>query len=186
MAYEIPEDEPAQIRAGDTIKWRKSLANYPVSEGWELSYKLINASNEYDITAGTDGDTYLVNEPAVTTAGYAAGDYNLVSQVTLGDDRYTLGQTTIKVLPNLAAQSSGLDTRSNAKKMLDLLDAAMLAKGSQAWTESYSIAGRDIKFRNLDEFMNMRSRLQREVKSEENADRIAQGLKPKNKIQVRF
>jgi hypothetical protein len=186
MAYEIPEDEPAQIRAGDTIKWRKSLSEYPASDGWVLSYRLINAAGKINIIATTDVGSHLVSVPAATSADYAAGDYTWVSSVELDGERHTLEQGTIKVLPDLAAQDAGLDIRSTAKKTLELMDAAMLARGSKAWTESYTINGRDIKFRSMEDFMAMRSRLQREVKAEENAERIAQGLQPKNKIQVRF
>lgn len=186
MAYEIPTDEPAQIRAGDTIKWQKSLANYPASEGWVLSYKLINASNEYDITATADGDLHLVNEDATTSADYVAGDYTWVSQVTLSGERHTIEQGSIKILPDLAAQEAGYDTRSTAKKTLEALDAAMLTYGPQAWTQSYTINGRAKTFRSVEDFMKFRSQLQREVQSEDAANRIAQGLAPKNKVQVRF
>jgi len=186
MVYQIPDAEPAEIRAGDTIIWRKTLADFPASAGWVLTYRLINASHTYDITAAADGDTHLVQVAASASADYAAGDYTWVSQVTLGAERHTIAQGGIKVLPNLAAAEAGIDTRSTAKKTLELLDAAMLAHGAKAWTQEYEIAGRQMKFRSVSEFMSFRSKVMREVQGEENAERIKQGLPLKNKLNVRF
>jgi len=187
MVYQIPDDEPAEIRAGDTITWRKTLADFPASAGWVLTYRLINASNKYDITAAADGDTHLVEVAAADSDDYVASDYTWVSQVALGDERHTVAQGRITVLPDLAAvAAAGYDTRSTAKKTLELLDAAMLAHGSKAWTQEYEIAGRRMKFRSVSEFMSFRSKVMREVQGEENAERIKQGLKPKNKLNVRF
>ena len=40
---DIPSTEPAVFTAGDTLKFTRSLADYPASEGWVLSYTLVNA-----------------------------------------------------------------------------------------------------------------------------------------------
>jgi hypothetical protein len=37
MAADIPTKEPLTIRAGDTIKWTKSIDDYKASDGWSLS-----------------------------------------------------------------------------------------------------------------------------------------------------
>jgi hypothetical protein len=186
MTAEIPTSEPAELRAGDTLTWRKSLADYPAGAGWVLSYRLINAANKYDISAAADGDDHLVTVPAATSAGYAAGDYQWVSAVTLSSQRFTVGQGTFKVLPNLAAASAGVDIRSTAKKALDLLDAALLEHGARAWTKEYEIAGRHMSFVSASEFMKFRSQLQMEVAAEQNAEGLQQGKPSKNKVYVRL
>ena len=38
MATETPTKEPETVRAGDTIKWKKSVSDYAASDGWE-NYK---------------------------------------------------------------------------------------------------------------------------------------------------
>lgn len=186
MTAEIPTTEPAQLRAGDTLTWRKSLADYPASEGWVLSYRLINAANKYDITAAADGDDHLITVAAATSSPYVAGDYQWVSAVTLGAQRFTIAQGTFKVLANLAAAPGGVDIRSTAKKALDLLDAALLEHGSRAWTKEYEIAGRRMSFVSASEFMKFRSQLQMEVAAEENAQGLQQGKPSKNKVYVRL
>ena len=35
MAAETPTKEPETVRAGDTIKWKKSVSDYAASGGWE-------------------------------------------------------------------------------------------------------------------------------------------------------
>lgn len=187
MAYEIPDNEPAQIRAGDTIQWRRSLPDYPADQGWVLSYRFINATAQFDITASADGSAHLVDVAIGDSADYVAGDYSWVSAVSKDGERHTIESGQMKVLPDLmAVASGGLDIRSTAKKTLALVDAAMLAHGSKAWTQQYSIAGRTMTFRSPADFMAFRSQLQREVRAEENQERINNGLAPKNKILVRL
>jgi len=38
MAATIPTKEPLTIRAGDTIKWKRSIDDYKASDGWTLKY----------------------------------------------------------------------------------------------------------------------------------------------------
>lgn len=186
MAADIPTTEPAQIRAGDTIAWTKSLPDYLASE-YVLHYRLINASARFDITCTASGDDHLANIPAATSASYTAGDYTFQSWVTKAVERYTTGSGRIKVLPDLAAvTASGYDSRSTAKKTLELVDAAMLAHGASAWTQEYEIAGRRMKFTSVGDFMAFRSRLQFEVFKEENTEIIKNGGRPRNRLNVRF
>ena len=88
--------------------------------------------------------------------------------------------------PNLATQAGGFDSRTSARKTLDLLDAAMVEHGANAWTQEYEIAGRRMKYRSPAEFDTWRNRLKAEVAREEAAARIAAGLGGRSKIYVRF
>ena len=55
MAATIPTKEPLTIRAGDTIKWTKSLDDYIASDGWTLSYSFRGTGGMIDITSTADG-----------------------------------------------------------------------------------------------------------------------------------
>lgn len=187
MSYEIPTDEPERFRAGDTLTWRKSLDEFPAADGWTLHYRLINASARIDITATADGADHLVSVPAATSDDYVSGDYNWVSWVTSGTERHTVATGRITIQPDLAAVSAaGYDSRSAAKKTLDLVDAAMVAYGSQAWSQEYEVAGRRRKFRSMAEFMAFRSQLVAECRSEDARERALNGELPRNKLNVRF
>lgn len=186
MTADIATTEPTQIRAGDSITWLKTLNDYPATDSWVLHYRLINTAGKFDITATADGADHLVEVSATTSATYTAGKYTLVSWVTQGALRYSTGSMLIEVLPDLAAQASGYDVRSNAQKTLDLLDAAMQSQGSNAWVQEYEIDGRRMKFRSVGEFVAFRSKVKQEVVREQNAERLRNGLGLRNKINIRM
>lgn len=116
MATEISFKEPSEIRAGDTLKWVKSLSVYPAGDGWSLSYRLINAGNKYDISSTAINNDHLVSVAASVTASYAAGEYCLIGWVTKSDERYLIPQLKVNVLPDLAGAPAGYDIRSASKK----------------------------------------------------------------------
>lgn len=187
MAQTVPVREPASVVAGDTVTWQITLTDYPAGEGWTLKYRLINSAGKIDITSSASGSDHLVFVAAATTAGWAAGTYSWQAYVDgVSSQRFTVGSGQIVVKPNLAAEAAGFDTRTTAKKTLDLIDAALLAHGASAWTQEYEIAGRRMKFKSVADFMAMRDKLKAEVAREQAAERLALGLAPKSKVLVRF
>lgn len=186
MATDISTIEPDEIRAGDTVTWLKSLSDYPASDSWVLSYRLVSSTTHYDISSSASDSDHLVTITAATTANYTPGEYTLIGWVTKSSERYSIPSKKINVLPDLAAVATGYDIRSNARKTLDLLDAALQAQGSNAWVQEYEIAGRRMRFRSIGEFMKFYDRVKADVRSEENAERLKAGLKLKNKISVRL
>ena len=148
----------------------------------------LHPHSEVEFEVRENGDVVIraVTATAATTATYTAGIYTLLGWVTKTTSRYSVYSGKVEVLPDLAAQVAGYDTRTTAKKVLDLLDAAMIASGSNAWTQSYTIEGRTISFRSPGDFIAYRSKVKQEVAREENADRMKSGLATKNRISVRF
>ena len=183
----IPTTEPSVIVAGDTLAWRREdlVMDYPASAGWALAYKLLNAAGSLIISASADGDQFAISVAAATTANYTAGIYTWVATVTKGAERYQVDTGTLTVKPNLAALSSS-DQRSAARKALEACDAALASYGAKAYLEEITIAGRRQIFRSPADFMAFRSKLQAEIAREDNAERIANGLAPRNKLLVRF
>lgn len=183
---DISTQEPTTIQAGDTLTWQKSYSDYPANDSWVLHYRIINSAGKFDISSSASGADHLVAATATATATYTAGIYTLLGWVTKASERYSVYSGKVEVLPDLAAQASGYDNRTTAKKVLDLLDAAMIASGSNAWTQSYTIDGRSMTFRSHGDFIAYRSKIKQEVAREENADRMRNGLATKNRISVRF
>ena len=177
--------EPSRVTAGDTITWLRSLADYPASSGWVLSYTLINSAAKISITATASGADHLVTVPAATSAAYAAATYTWHAAVTQAAERYTVGTGQMVVAPNLAAAAT-YDTRTSARKALDAVNTAMETYGAKAYLHSYEIAGRKQQFQTPGDFLAFRSKLMAEVAREDNATRLAAGLAPKNQLQVRF
>lgn len=187
MAIDIPTTEPVRIRAGDTVTWRKTLGDYPATAGWVLYYRLINAAGKFDITATADGAAHLVSVPPGTSDDYTAGTYSLISWVSDGTDRASLPSRQIVVLPNLAAALGGYDARSQAKKMLDAIDAALLSlsSGERLAVVQAEAAERNIRY-DFAGLQKLRNLYAAAVRGEEDAERAAAGLAPRNRINVRF
>lgn len=183
----IPTSEPAFIQAGDTVKWQRTLPDYPASAGWVLAYRLINAAGKIDIPAAADGDAHLITVAAATSAGYAAGAYDWQAFVTLGAERYTVGAGRVVIRPNLAAQAAGFDARSTARKALDDLRAALAAWLTNSGTvQEYEIAGRRMKFRSMVEVKQLLDFWRVEESRAQRLINLAAGLPAGNRILTRM
>ena len=183
-----PTLEPTSVIAGDTLLWQKTLLAYPANAGWVLNYRLLNAAGHIDIVAGASGSDFLVNVPAATSAAYAAGIYDWQSFVSNGvtGERYTIETGIINVLPNWAAQTT-LDTRTNAKKILDALEAAWVtASATRAFVFDYKIGDRMMRFATRGEWIAEMDYWRREVAREQRAERIKAGLPSGRKVYTRF
>lgn len=188
MAQTEPTTEPAFVTAGDTLIWRRSLADYPAGDGWVLKYRLINAAAKYDITAGADGDEHRVSVSAATSAAYTAGGYTWTAWVEKAAERFTVGSGQITVKPDLAAvTAAGFDARSDAQQALEALKAALKTYVStNGHVAEYEIAGRRMKFSSAAEIEEKIRFWQRELASADKAERLAQGLPQRNRVLVRL
>lgn len=184
MAADTPKTIPAQITAGDTARWQRSYPDYPASAGWSLAYYLVSSSAQITFTSTADGDAHLVLVPATTTDDWAAGEYHFQEYATKAGERYTLATGVIRILPNFAAATSGRDARSHASKVLDAIEAWLESRSS--WAAEVAVAGRTLKQMPVSELFELRDRYRAEVKREEQAARIAQGLAGGHRVLCRF
>lgn len=185
MALEIPEIEPDELRAGDTVQWTKDLSdNFPADDGWSLAYTLINQTGKQTISASASGKKFSITVPATTTANYVAGTYTLIGRVSKAGAVHTVYTGTLVVLPDLA-QATTHDIRSHTKKVLDALEAAL--EGRATRTElSYSIAGRSISSMNHEQLLEARDRVKREYENELASEHFQKtGINPR-RIGLRF
>lgn len=183
---------PTEIRAGDTYEYNVSSDLYPASDGWTLKVTVNNSSYRFQVSAATnaDGESYDVTFSSANTDDLlAAGKYALVEAVEKGSgaslERHTIYSGVVDVLLSVTAGSLPVDFRTDARIMLDTITATMktsLGKGH----ESMQIAARAIGYRSWEEMLKARERLMREVKAEENAEAIAQGLEPNRPVLTRF
>ena len=183
MSIQIPTNEPAEIIAGDTIKWKITDSDYPASAGWVLSYRLSNSTTALDIASTADGDTHSVLIAAATSANYAAGFYHFSRIFTKAAERYTTLKGQLQVKPN-AAVLSALDSRTHARKMLDAIESALEGAATANDLHVLQVAGVN-RSMSQDKTMliKLRSQYQIEVRREESAAGIKTG---RGKIFVRF
>ena len=124
MALSIPTSEPSELRAG--APWqsrREDLCDFPAPV-WTLTYYFRNAAAFFDVVADADGDQFAVDVAKATTASQATGYYDWTAAVANGTERREIGRGSVVVVPDFST-AAVLDTRSNAKKLLDLVEAAL-------------------------------------------------------------
>lgn len=180
----IPTTEPLQIQAGDLTQWNIDLSDYPAGT-WTLSYTLLNSTDKISITAGASGTTHAVSVAAATTAGYKPGIYKFQGYVSNGSSRYKVREGSIAVIADFASAKT-LDTRSGARKVLDAVEAEILARTTGGASVEYSIGSRSLKKEPLAELVKLRDKYLSIVRSEENAERASKGLASRNKLYTRF
>lgn len=187
MAAPTPTTEPTTLIAGDTAKWLKSLPDYLASDGWTLSYTLINGTNKIEFSATASGADYLVNVPAVTTAAWAAGQYSWRSKVSnLAGEAYTtsgINAGIITVQPAFSAAT--LDNRSHARKALANIEA-YLENSNNLSASMYEIAGRRLQRFSIPDLLALRDKYKSEVAREDAAANAGRGLPDKRRVMVRF
>lgn len=183
MTKAIATTEPANIIAGDTAKWVKSLADYPASAGWGLVYTFINAAGKFTLTASAQGDDFLIVAAANTSAAWLPGEYQWRAQVSKAGEVYTVASGRTVVAPSFGAAT--LDGRSEARKMLEAIEATLGGRASSA-TAEYEIQGRSLKYIPIPELLQLRDRLRADVVREDAAAAAAAGLPSRSRIQVRF
>lgn len=186
---------PAEIRAGDTVKWRDVaardlLGNVVDSATWTLTYYLRTNTNSEGATAvgvayGSGWETTI---SAATSAGFDAGDWYWQAVATSGSQKLTLGAGQLKVLPGMsyAGTPAAFDGRTQTQKDLDAVDAAIRSIISGGAVSQYTIGNRQLSRYSLSDLQMLRSRLLAEVKREQAAALMAQGLGNPRSMYVRF
>lgn len=189
MTVSIPDNEPSELRAGDTWKWTRTLGDYPASTPWTLKYRFKNAAGGFEITASASGDGYSVTVTAAASAAYAAGSYDWIGWVENSDasEKYTIDTGTLLVLPNLRSgtATAAQDVRSHAQTVLDAVEAVIENRATLD-QEAYEIAGRSLKRTPLAELFKFRRLYRAEVRAEKQAEAIRNGTAVGGRIQFRI
>lgn len=126
--------EPVEIIAGDYIAWKRTDLgiDYPPAS-YTLSYIARSEgtpARKISITAAADGDDYLVELASATTLEYTAANYHWTAYITRNSDsaRITIDTGIWTVRPDRA--SSADDPRTFARKMLALIETALLNRAT--------------------------------------------------------
>lgn len=146
---------PLTLRAGDSATITQTATGYPAADGWAMFARLLHPTQTaIDLTGTPDdaGETWTFSLTATATASWPAGVGSLVWWVSRDTDRITLGQRTVTIQPNLATATQH-DGRSNNQRALADAETALAAHmaSGRAHVASYSIAGRSMQFRSVDE-----------------------------------
>jgi hypothetical protein len=187
---------PAQIRAGDTVKWRDvagrdNLGN-PVSsaDGWTLYYYLrTNTASEGATVTGTAyGTGWEFSIAQATTAAFDAGQWYWQAEARKSGEHITLGAGQLEVLAALsyAGSPAAFDGRTQAQKDLDAVQAAIRTMISGGAVAEYTIGNRRLKKMEMADLLMLEGKLKAEVKREQAASLAANGLGNPHNLFVRF
>jgi hypothetical protein len=186
---------PAQIRAGDTVKWRDVAARdnlgNPIDSGsWTLTYYLrTNKTHEGATVVGTvHGTGWEFTIAQGTTAAFDAGQWFWQAEATKSGEHVTLGSGQLTVLASLsyAGQPAAFDGRSQAQKDLDAVQGAIRTIISGGAVSEYKIGSRSLKKYELADLLALEGKLKAEVKREQAAALAANGLGNPHNLFVRF
>lgn len=117
---------PSALIAGDSLRWDRSIADYPPSAGWTLHYAF-RGIEVLDVVAAANaaGTGYEITVAASATATLRAGTYEVTEYVTnAGGERYTLARGTLTVRADPTTAAPG-DRQSHEERMVPLLEAAL-------------------------------------------------------------
>lgn len=176
---DIPYIEPESFVAGDTIKWKRSLSDYPATTHtlkYEFHLRSGVAATDFTITSSADGTDHSVVITAVVSAAYTAGEYEwfaYVVDVATGLERYSVGKGRTTIEPDPAEVATGTDLRTHAEIMLDAIEAML--EGDTTNQKRVKINDREIEKYTPEELLAWRNYYKKEVEAEQNAADIAAG-----------
>lgn len=180
--------EPTYLRAGDSWKWTTAFDGYASADGWALTY-VLNAPGlarfafpNGSAAANADGISFDVNVAASATVAVAPGTYDFYAILTKGSDQRTIELESVKVGANIATGSTPVDTRSFAKKTLDVIEAA-IAGNLSPHIQEYEIHGRRVRYIEPDMLLKYRAQFKAEYRNEQ----ITAGkFVPKTRAEIEF
>ena len=168
MAPVTPIIEPVRATSGDTWLWTYSSADYPLTEGWTLSYAIRGLSAPaWDATwAVASSNTTTVTIPSAITVALAPGRYEL-TRIWTGSGTYAGRRDTEACAPlTVVADPAGAgpgDRQTFAEKGLAAVEAAITARLAGDEPSEYSIGDRSVKRMTLADLYAARARLRLEV-----------------------
>jgi len=187
---------PASIRAGSTVKWREASQTDPFgdpiqsTDSWAMKFYLRTntASEGHTATGSTYGTGWEFSISATDSSGFDAGDWFFNCEVSKGSDKYIVGSGPLEVLQALAYSGTpgALQGKSQIEQDLNSVQSAIRTLVSGGVIKEYSIGGRSLKKYDLSDLMALESRLKFQLKREQKADLIRNGLGNPHAMFVRF
>lgn len=169
---------------------RDNLGNAIEPSTWTLTYYLRTgtAGEGAEVVGVPDGNSWELTIAAATSAGFAAGQWFWQAIATKDAEAVTLGAGQLEVLPALefSGTPGAFDGRSQLQKDLEAVQEAIRTLVSGGAVRSYSIGNRNLQRYELSALMELEGKLKAELKREQKAALIANGLGNPHNLFVRF
>ncbi|HEY9230280.1 MAG TPA: hypothetical protein VIP11_26750, partial [Gemmatimonadaceae bacterium] len=162
LAAAIPKDEPLFFHAGDTVRWTRSVTDYPSSDGWTLKYAFRGAG-KIDVTAVPDAAGYLATISS-DVSDVAPGLYEwsaFVEKDGTPIERHVVANGRVQIKAGLA-NVGDTSRQAHAERMLAAVEA-QLEDLAASPIESYTIEQQATVRRNMAELEKTRNRYRLEL-----------------------
>lgn len=179
----------SELIAGTTVNFLTAGGDYPASEGWVLSYRLVRRSGAgaITLTASAEGDDHRVQETAANTAAWVADTYSWASRVTKAGEVYEVDSGTIVVKPNIGTQTGTFDNRSQAQRALDDAKAAFADFSTSGGVKrKYRIGDREVEYSDKAQIVMAIDYWQKQVNDEARTQALLAGAPDPRKAYVRL
>jgi hypothetical protein len=183
--------EPTTITKGESLEWQKTFCDYPASE-WTLEYRFRGVGPGFNATATADGDDFAVTVPASDTDKMDAGKYQWQAWATNIADTSkvkVIGSGFVTVKAGFSTETGDVDLRSDAKKVLDAINAMIQNRATDGQLE-YEITtpagSRRIKRMTMTELLEARKVYAGIVARENAREKVRRGGKFGKTIGVRL
>lgn len=188
MSIQVLSRIPEEMTLGDTIKFKKSLGDFPFSDGWTLTYYFVKEDGStaelfnVEATQFESSEDYLITIATDDTSGRAAGDYSWRAKVTKSGETSTIEMGSITLNPSY---TSVVDTRSDACKIVAAIDASMANKATPE-QKKLKIKDREVEKYDTGQLMQMRTYYSTICQREKTAEDLALGKANPNKTRTRL
>ena len=186
---------PPRLRAGDTIQWRDeattdNLGNPIDSSTWTLTYWLrTNTAAEAASVIGTaygSGWTFLISAGSSAALDPGTWYWQAIASKTGGVVTLGSGSSIVDSALSYAGTAAAYDGRTQAQKDLEAVQLAIRTLLSGGSVKEYRIGQRSIKRYDLAELLQLEAKLKADVKREQAAELMANGLGNPRNMFVRF
>lgn len=179
----VPQREPEEFSAGDTLAFTRSLPDYPAPD-WSIVYELTgNNAPRIEFLSSASNSNHSITVDAATTAGWLPGDYVLAGYAVSGAERHRIYYGQIKVYPNVPRAAGNEDTRTFAQKMVEMLEGLLLQGGGLLESR---VGDSMFRYQTLEEVRAEHGYWKNVRRNELQHERARSGKRPGNKIRPRF
>jgi hypothetical protein len=177
---DIPSTEPRYIRAGETVKWSKSLPEFLATE-YTLKYYLTGPASVTLTATAYNTIDHLVTILPTASAVLVYGLYTWESYAEKGTGE-TLEKYFVSSGQVLVKTAAG---KSHIKKTLDALEALIEGRATDGM-DNFSLGGKSVSRMDAAELLKWHSKYTILYRDELAAEKVAQGFPDSRRVGVRF
>jgi hypothetical protein len=169
-----PTKIPDSFRAGESISWTRTHADYPADDGWELETVFVGPGAKVEEDGTPTGKSFAFTLTTTESAAMAAGRWQWSERAKKGSVVKVTDGGFVIVLPDLFAATSGQHQSWNEKRLAKL-DEIITARESNAMTaelEQWAIDNRLGRRPDLEALYALRSKCARAVAREQGRARV--------------